>query len=39
MNYARLTGLDVRLSRLDFDIDRFNRPEIVFYNISNSGEQ
>ena len=30
MNYARLNGLDVRLSRLDLAFDIFNRPEIVF---------
>lgn len=30
MTYARLSNLDIRLSRLDLAFDIFNRPEIVF---------
>lgn len=37
MNYARLNRLEIRLSRLDLAFDIFNRPEIVFYNISKEG--
>lgn len=39
MNYARLNGLDVRISRLDLAFDIFNRPEIVFLQHIKQGYQ